>query len=121
MKRIHLIILCLLITLTSVPGQLLAGNIYWYSGKGHVTYSIQKKHDCVVDKALDMFSDDMKAVTGKKAERDGSGVIDIHLALPFQCMTAMPPRRRAARATAPFGFSAREAPAARSPARTWRA
>ena len=78
MKRIHLIILCLLITLSSVPGRLLAGNIVWYSGKGHVTYSIQKKHDYVVDKALDMFSADMKAVTGKKAERDGSGVIDIY-------------------------------------------
>ena len=78
MKRIHLIILCLLITLSSVPGRLFAGNIVWYSGKGHVTYSIQKKHDYVVDKALDMFSADMKAVTGKKAERDGSGVIDIY-------------------------------------------
>ena len=78
MKRIHLIILCLLITLTPFPGQLFAGNIVWFSGKGHVTYSIQKKYDCVVDKALDMFSADMKAVTGKKAERDGSGVIDIY-------------------------------------------
>ena len=78
MRRIHLIILYLLIALTSVPVQLFAGNIYWYSGKGHVTYSVQKKHDCVVDKALDMFSADMKAVTGKKAERDGDGVVDVY-------------------------------------------
>lgn len=53
-----------------------ARNIDWMSG-GHVTYSVQKKYGTVVDKALDMFSSDMRAVTGKKAQSKSGGSIDI--------------------------------------------
>ncbi len=53
-----------------------AKDVVWYSG-GHVTYSIQKTYGTVVAKALDMFSADMKAVTGKSA-RQGNGKIEIY-------------------------------------------
>lgn len=54
-----------------------ANSVSWMSG-GHVTYSIQKKYATVVDKALDMFSSDMRAVTGKKALHKSDGNIDIY-------------------------------------------
>ena len=69
MKRIHLIILYLVLTLGFAPNQLFAGNIVWYNGKGHVTYSIQKKHASVVDKALDMFAADMNTQEKIKKSR----------------------------------------------------
>lgn len=75
MKSTHHIILYLLFSF--IPCQLLASNVVWYNGKGHVTYTIQKKHADVVDKALTMFSADMQAVTGKRAEKSGDGVINI--------------------------------------------
>ena len=53
-----------------------AKDVVWYSG-GHVTYSTQKNYGTVVAKALDMFSSDMKAVTGKSA-RKGAGKIEIY-------------------------------------------
>ena len=53
-----------------------AKDVVWYSG-GHVTYSTQKNYGTVVAKALDMFSADMKAVTGKSA-RKGEGKIEIY-------------------------------------------
>lgn len=53
-----------------------AKDVVWYSG-GHVTYTTQKNYGTVVAKALDMFSSDMKAVTGKSA-RKGAGKIEIY-------------------------------------------
>ena len=53
-----------------------AKDVVWYAG-GHVTYSTQKNYGTVVAKALDMFSADMKAVTGKSA-RKGEGKIEIY-------------------------------------------
>ena len=53
-----------------------AKDVVWYTG-GHVTYSTQKNYGTVVAKALDMFSADMKAVTGKSA-RKGEGKIEIY-------------------------------------------
>ncbi len=53
-----------------------AKDVVWYSG-GHVTYSTQKNYGTVVAKALDMFSSDMKAVTGKSAHK-GTGKIEIY-------------------------------------------
>lgn len=53
-----------------------AKDVVWYSG-GQVTYSTQKNYGTVVAKALDMFSSDMKAVTGKPA-RKGPGKIEIY-------------------------------------------
>ena len=44
-----------------------AKDFVWYDGSHAVTYHIQKEVDPVVKVAADMFSDDMEAVTGKKA------------------------------------------------------
>ncbi len=46
----------------------------WYAG-GHLHYQIQKSHSDVVSKALQMFSSDMHAVTGRHAaHKDGATV-----------------------------------------------
>ncbi len=45
----------------------MAESVEWYNGKDAVTYSVEKKTDPVVTVALQMFEDDMLAVTGKKA------------------------------------------------------
>ena len=54
-----------------------ASDIVWYNGTGHVTYQVVGKCSPVVDIALDMFSNDMKAVTGKKANSHHSGTIQV--------------------------------------------
>ena len=48
-----------------------AEEVAWYDGSRAVTYSVQKKVDPVVEVALQMFASDMKAVTGREAERAG--------------------------------------------------
>lgn len=45
----------------------MAENVVWFNGTDAVSYSVQKKTNVVVETALDMFSADMKAVTGKNA------------------------------------------------------
>lgn len=52
-------------------GNLIADNVAWYDGKNAVTFSVPKKVEPVVHVALDMFSSDMEAVTGKKAVSSG--------------------------------------------------
>lgn len=42
--------------------------VEWYDGRNAVTYSVSKKADPVVATALEMFSSDMEAVTGRRAE-----------------------------------------------------
>ncbi len=66
----------LLAAVLILPLRLVAKELAWYSG-GHVGYAVQKVYDPVVSKALDLFSSDMLAVTGKRAEKraDGSVVI----------------------------------------------
>lgn len=66
-------VLCALLGLSATVS---AKDVVWYSG-GYVTYSIQKSYAPVVTKALNMFSADMKAVTGKSA-RQGNGKIEIY-------------------------------------------
>lgn len=68
--------LCLL----PVSGE--AKSFDWFRG-GHVSYSIQKKHDAVVDKAITMFEGDMQAVTGKRAREAGNADVVV-----FQLNTA---------------------------------
>lgn len=54
-----------------------ASDVVWYNGSGHVTYQVVGKCAPVVDIALDMFSNDMKAVTGKKAMSHHNGTIQV--------------------------------------------
>ena len=44
-----------------------ADELVWYDGENAVAYSVQTDVDPVVKVALDMFSEDMSAVTGRKA------------------------------------------------------
>lgn len=53
-----------------------AREVVWCSG-GHVAYTTQKTYSPVVGKALDMFSADMRAVTGKAAHK-GAGKIAVY-------------------------------------------
>lgn len=56
--------------------------IDWYRG-GHITFDVQKKHDAVVEKAIDLFDSDMQAVTGKNIRQAGNADVEI-----FQLNTA---------------------------------
>lgn len=49
----------------------------WYRG-GHVGYTLQSKHSPVVDKAVALFTSDMKAVTGTAAREDGQGDVLVY-------------------------------------------
>ncbi len=51
--------------------------VVWYNGKDKVSYSLQEHVSPVVKVALEMFSSDMMAVTGKRAERRSGAPIDI--------------------------------------------
>ncbi len=52
-------------------------DVVWYSGRGSVGYSFTGKRTGVVNMALDMFAEDMQAVTGHKAESRQGAVIEI--------------------------------------------
>jgi hypothetical protein len=54
-----------------------AGDVVWFNGKSPVTYSVCDQHDKVVDVALDIFSSDMAAVTGRSASKKGTAPIEI--------------------------------------------
>lgn len=75
MTHRHIFALFILSTLT-VP--VLSKNIVWYDGKNAVTYTKQAKTSPVVDIALDMFAEDIHAVTGKKAHDKKNGKIEIY-------------------------------------------
>lgn len=47
-----------------------AADVVWFDGQKPVSYSISKNADLVVGTALDMFSQDMKAVTGLNAVKE---------------------------------------------------
>lgn len=61
-KILFFVLMCLF-----VSAAVSAKDFVWYDGSHAVTYHIQKEVDPVVKVAADMFSDDMEAVTGKKA------------------------------------------------------
>ena len=48
----------------------------WYDGANPVTFQLPKKHDAVVATAAQMFADDMQAVTGQKAVKGNSIIIN---------------------------------------------
>lgn len=58
---------CLLLALHLPVLQMDAKDLVWFDGNHAVSYHISQKVDPVVKMAADMFSDDMMAVTGKKA------------------------------------------------------
>ena len=49
-----------------------AKDVVWYSGRGSVEYSFVGKRTGVVDMALNMFAEDMRAVTGHQPIAAGS-------------------------------------------------
>lgn len=55
-----------------------AKNVIWYDGKNPVTYTTNAKVSPVVEVALDMFGNDMLAVTGKKAHDKKNSRIEIY-------------------------------------------
>ncbi len=67
----------LIASLLALPTMGQAKDVAWFSG-GHVTYSIQKKYGTVVEKALEMFDSDMRAVTGKGTDVKSDGDIAIY-------------------------------------------
>lgn len=51
--------------------------VVWFDGQHAVSYTRQLKLSPVVEVALDMFNSDMMAVTGRKIENSGKGIIQI--------------------------------------------
>ncbi|MBR1468950.1 MAG: glycosyl hydrolase 115 family protein [Prevotella sp.] len=52
-------------------------NVVWFDGHHHVTYVAQNSYSPVVKTAIEMFSQDMKAVTGHHAQANHKGKIEI--------------------------------------------
>lgn len=73
MKR-NIATVCLAMLL-AVPAM---ANVKWYDGHQRVTYHVVGKTAPVVDIALQMFRDDMKAVTGQTAKASGRAQIEIY-------------------------------------------
>ena len=64
-KKVSHFILFSLLLMSSQQG--IASDFVWYDGQHAVSYNIASQTDPVVTTAIDMFADDMKAVTGQKA------------------------------------------------------
>ncbi len=76
-KARQFVLACLTI---AIPMQdAMAESVEWYNGKDAVTYSVEKKTDQVVAIALQMFGDDMLAVTGQKPVKAGTSDAAIRL------------------------------------------
>ena len=63
--------------LCATAATLPAANVYWFDGRQHVSYVRQKKLSPVVEQAIDLFSADMTAVTGRNAQEKSNGQIVI--------------------------------------------
>lgn len=72
-------ILKLLILFTSFfAAQNIAGaNVVWFDGHNHVSYIAHQSHSPLVKTALEMFAEDMRAVTGHRATENHKGKIEI--------------------------------------------
>ena len=68
--------LTMLLTASSLLAQK-SGKLVWYDGKKAVTYEVKTDVAPVVKVALEMFSDDMAAVTGRKAIPAKKGILRI--------------------------------------------
>ena len=54
-----------------------AADVVWFDGHHHVSYVTQHTYSPVVETALALFAEDMKAVTGHRAEKSHKGKIEI--------------------------------------------
>ncbi len=61
----------------NIPPATAASNVYWTDGSGRVSYSINSTTSPVVKIAIDLFSHDMKAVTGFAAREKSGATIQI--------------------------------------------
>ena len=52
-------------------------NVVWFDGHNHVSYIAHQFHSPLVKIALDLFAEDMKAVTGHRAVENHKGKIEI--------------------------------------------
>lgn len=75
MKTHKILAFLLFLTATLTAG---ANDVMWYNGVHPVAYSVNSKPSDVVRIALDMFSGDMKAVTGKHAKEKKNASIAIY-------------------------------------------
>ena len=73
MKRLFSIILAIWACSTLLH----AGSLVWFDGHSHVGYVAQSHYSPVVEIALNMFSEDMLAVTGQRAKADARGRLEI--------------------------------------------
>ena len=71
------IICCLMMFAMSYMTAQTADELLWYDGENAVAYNVLTDVDPVVKVALDMFSDDMSAVTGRKAIPAKKGTLRI--------------------------------------------
>ena len=71
-------ILKLLILFTAFfAAQNVAGaNVVWFDGHNHVSYIAHQSHSPLVKTALEMFAEDMRAVTGHRATENHKGKIN---------------------------------------------
>lgn len=65
----------LLLLLFALPAW--AKDIVWYNGSGNVGYIYYGKRSATVEMALNMFADDMRMVTGRKAEQRVGATIEV--------------------------------------------
>jgi len=70
-------IICILTVAWAMTFSGHAANVVWFDGTNPVTYSIPNKVEPVVRQALDMFCDDMRQVTGIKAQYSKRATIQI--------------------------------------------
>ena len=76
MKIKYILSILLIFTLSSTSMK--AQDVVWFNGSQAVSYNIQKKVSPVVQTAVELFSQDMKAVTGYKAEQEKDAKIEIY-------------------------------------------
>lgn len=69
--------LLLFFLIFNVADKMQAADVVWYNGKTPVSYNVQNRVSPVVEVALDMFCEDMRLVTGHRADRKGNASIDI--------------------------------------------
>ena len=76
MYKQFLICTAMLVSVSSAMAQT-ANEFVWYNGEKAVAYNVQTEVEPVVKVALDMFSNDMSAVTGKNAVQQKKGTLRI--------------------------------------------
>mgnify|MGYP000843720390 CR=1 FL=1 len=70
-------ILSFLFLFLFIPFPVKGGNVVWHE-RGGVTYTLQDKVSSVVTKAVKLFEDDMKALTGNRCHTSGHGEVAVY-------------------------------------------